>query len=47
MRQVTSTGSIDAAFVNVNIEDGTLQLENPVMDPGWSVKTGLKFCKRL
>ncbi|HET6549463.1 MAG TPA: RHS repeat-associated core domain-containing protein [Solirubrobacter sp.] len=45
--QVTSTGSIDAAFVNVNIEDGTLQLENPVMEEGWSVKAGLKVCKRL
>jgi RHS repeat-associated protein len=45
--QVTSTASIDAAFVNVNVEDGTLQLENDVMDPGWSVKTGVKYCKKF
>ena len=45
--KVSSTGSIDAAFVNVNIEDGTLQLENPVMAPGWSVKAGAKYCKRF
>ncbi|HET6549069.1 MAG TPA: RHS repeat-associated core domain-containing protein, partial [Solirubrobacter sp.] len=29
--QVTSTGSIDVGIVNVNIEDGTLQVENDVM----------------
>ncbi len=45
--EVTSTGSLDAIVVNVNVGDGTLQLENPVMKEGASIKVAAKVCRRI
>ncbi len=45
--RVETTGSIDAIVVNVNVGDGTLQLENPVMTEGASVKLAAKVCRRF
>ena len=45
--EVETTGSIDAIVVNVNVGDGTLQLENPVMTEGASVKLAAKVCRRI
>jgi RHS repeat-associated protein len=45
--RVETTGSIDAIAVNVNVGDGTLQLENPVMTEGASVKLAAKVCRRF
>jgi RHS repeat-associated protein len=45
--RVETTGSIDAIAVNINVGDGTLQLENPVMTEGASVKLAAKVCRRF
>ena len=45
--EVETTGSIDAIVVNVNVGDGTLQLENPVMEEGASAKIAAKVCRRF
>jgi hypothetical protein len=45
--EVETTGSIDAIVVNVNVGDGTLQLENHVMEEGASAKIAAKVCRRF
>jgi RHS repeat-associated protein len=45
--EVETTGSLDAIAVNVNVGDGTLQLENPVMTEGASIKLAAKVCRRF
>ena len=45
--EVTPLGSVDLIALNVNVMDGTLQVEPPVMNASAQIKVAAKVCRRL
>ncbi len=45
--EVSNTGSIDVLALNVNVGDGTLQLQPPSLKAAAQIKVAAKVCRRL
>ena len=45
--EVSNTGSIDILALNVNVGDGTLQVQPPSMKAAAQIKVAAKVCRRI
>ena len=45
--EVTPLGSVDLIALNVNVMDGTLQIEPPVLSASAQIKVAAKVCRRI